>query len=401
MTMEFRDHPEPPATPAPVQFVSDSSRGRNNTKQDIVIHSHIVSGLTPRRPEMESYTSHARSVAQTSSDGRLSLPPSRSPSPSPPQSPILRSHRPRPISAISLPDHHHHAALRRPPIVSEGRWSYDRERMPASPVSSRAGSKPETPLSEHDREIFEEAFSQPSRPPSSILVESRASSRPPSIILNGPTELGWSHAPGDIHPFKLIPTAAVPSTGPPNHDHYHEHHRDLEQYGHHQEKSTPYPQPPQDGKHHRTRPAYHILTEEEMEMLSHPPPIHPPMTMTPSASPPSSRPSTPRPLATKQQQQQRSTSPQTSPRNSATFNDEDVLQQKHEQQEKKHLDNSVEGRPGDGNNTTTKDDSGCFGGRCSITPARQIAGTFGAWFIGMAMPITFGLLTGCIGAGCR
>ncbi|KAK4139527.1 uncharacterized protein C8A04DRAFT_15785 [Dichotomopilus funicola] len=293
---------------------------------------------------MESYTSHARSVAQTSSDGRLSLPPSRSPSPSPPQSPILRSHRPRPISAISLPDHHHHAALRRPPIVSEGRWSYDRERMPASPVWSRAGSKPETPLSEHDREIFEEAFSQPSRPPSSILVESRASSRPPSIILNGPTELGWSHAPGDIHPFKLIPTAA--------------------------EKSTPYPQPPQDGKHHRTRPAYHILTEEEMELLSHPPPIHPPMTMTPSASPPSSRPSTPRPLATKQQHQQRSTSPQTSPRNSATFNDED-------------------------------DDSGCFGGRCSITPARQIAGTFGAWFIGMAMPITFGLLTGCIGAGCR
>jgi hypothetical protein len=56
-------------------------------------------------------------------------------------------------------------------------------------------------------------------------------------------------------------------------------------------------------------------------------------------------------------------------------------------------------RPDDDNE---KDKARCMG-LCEITPARQIGGRFGAWFMGMATPITFGLVSACVAAvaGCR
>ncbi|KAK4038845.1 hypothetical protein C8A01DRAFT_17099 [Parachaetomium inaequale] len=276
-----------------------------------------------------SYTPHVRSSSRTSWDGRVHhdvpLPAGRTPSPSPPQSPARRSNRPRPLSAISLPDH----AFSRPTVLAD-RWSYDRERMPSSPHSSRPG----TPVSDH--EAFEIAFSRPA----STFIESRPSSRPQSILLSASTDLGYSHTPS-TPTLRLIP--------PPDSD------RESQRLG-----------KPQD------RQSYHLLTSEEMEMLSRPPPLHPPMTASPPPTPsPAPSPGAPTPKLTNE----------ISRLGPPIQRGQDYTQ------------------PDDGNE---KDKARCMG-LCEIAPARQIGGRFGAWFMGMVTPITFGLVSACVAtvAGCR
>ena len=261
-----------------------------------------------------SYTSHIRSSSRVSWDGRLAdAPVDRTRSPSPARSPARRHDRPRPLSAISLPDHSYVG-----PTPLADRWSYDRERMPSSPPSLQ-GSRPGTPLTGH--EVFEAAFSRPA----STFIESRPPSRPPSILPTALTDLSSLHTPS-TPVLRLVPP---PDTG------------------------TESQQRPEQER--LKRQSYHVLTSEEMDMLSHPPPPHPPMSASPVVSQ-----STPKIGNEKAQHHSRA---------------ED------RQEEEKS-------RPG------------CMG-MCEIATAKWVGGKFGAWFMGMAIPLTFGLATRCLADGCR
>lgn len=296
----------------------------------------------PSHLETSSYANHARSSSRTSWDGvRVPLPTSHTPPQSPPQSPRLRSsNRPRPPSVISLPDH----VLGRP-IALPDRWSYDRERMPSPPPANH-GSRPGTPLS--DWGALEAAFSRPA----STLIESRSSSRPPSILLNGSTELGgYSHA-ASTPTLRLQP--------PPFGD-------------------NAYPQQQQEQQRQQQpsnkRQSYHLLTPEELELLAHPPPLQAPMAASPQRSPPHSRP------------QSRSHTPL--PGSPAT------------QPQAQHRPHTATNNNDDSDSTDTNQKESRCTSLCELTPARQICGRFGAWLVGMAIPITFTAVTGCLLGVCR
>ncbi|KAH6846990.1 hypothetical protein B0I37DRAFT_374061 [Chaetomium sp. MPI-CAGE-AT-0009] len=288
-----------------------------------------------------SYTAHARSSSRTSWDGvRVPRPASRTPPQSPPRSPALRSsNRPRPLSAISLPDH----SLDRPTALPN-RWSYDRERMPSPPPPAR-GSRPGTPLS--DWEALEVAFSRPA----STLIESRSSSRPPSLLLSD--QGGHSHSAS-------TPTLRV-----------------------HPPPLGENPQQHLQGQHSKPRQPYHLLTAEEMELLAHPPPLQPPMTASPqSPQSPQSPHSSTTPLADSTAPPKHPTRPKTSPN----------------QQLQPHTTTTNTTNNNINENENEKE-SRCTN-LCELTPARQICGGFGAWVVGMAVPVTFAAVSGCLGV-CR
>ncbi|KAH6623922.1 hypothetical protein F5144DRAFT_606380 [Chaetomium tenue] len=308
----------------------------------------------PSHLDAGSYTNHARSSSRTSWDGvRVPLPASHSPPQSPPRSPRLRaSHRPRPPSVVSLPDH----ALGRP-IGLPDRWSYDRERMPSPPPAAR-GSRPGTPLS--DWEPLEAAFSRPA----STLIESRSSSRPPSILLSASTELGGHSHTASTPTLRLHP--------PPFGDS---------------------PQEQQQQPNHRH--SYHLLTPEEMELLAHPPPLQRPMTASPQ-SPPHSPQHSPSPSPRHSPSHTPSpgdstttTTPTTTPKHPP--NTTQQAQQPHPYNENDNDDNESE---------PSHKPSRCTN-LCELTPGRQVCGQFGAWLVGMALPITFGAVTGCLLGFCR
>jgi hypothetical protein len=115
------------------------------------------------------------------------------------------------------------------------------------------------------------------------------------------------------------------------------------------------------------RQSYHLLTSEEMEMLSHPPPAHSPMSIS------SSRPASP--VGSK-------------PKLTSEISHLGPPRQTHHD----HIHPEDE----------EKDRPGCLG-LCEISTARQIGATFGGWFMGVVIPVTSGLVTGCVAAvtGCR
>ena len=285
----------------------------------------------PSHLRASSYTAHGRSSSRVAWDGRVSVLANHTPSHTPPQSPRLHSIRPRPLSAISLPDH----SIGRPTVLAD-RWSYDRERMPSPPPGPH-GSRPGTPMSEH--EAFETTFSRPA----SIFTESRSSSRPQSILLSGPTDPGYPHTPS-TPTLRIIPPP--PDSG-----------RESQQLS-----------------EHSHRHSYHLLTSEEMEMLSRPPPAQRAMSATASES--------------------ASSSPGSStPNNSG---EPSHLDPKHK--DERHA------RPQNNDNKEADEAKpGCCG-LCELSTAKLISGKFGAWFVGTAIHATFGAVVGCIVAltvGCR
>ncbi|KAK3905508.1 hypothetical protein C8A05DRAFT_41563 [Staphylotrichum tortipilum] len=274
------------------------------------------SGVSRRPSHLRaaSYTSHIRSSSRISWDGRVAdAPADRTRSPSPARSPARRRDRPRPISAISLPDHSYIG-----PTPLADRWSYDRERMLSSPPSLR-GSRPSTPVS--GNEAFEAAFSRPA----STFIESRPPSRAPSILPTASPDLSSFHTPS-APTLRVVPPADTGS-------------------GSQQEPLK--------------RQSYHMLTSEEMEMLSRPPPPHPPMSASPGVS--------------------------QSPSLSAPNIGSEKTQTHNHPEDSKDQDQS---KPG------------CMG-ICEIATAKRMGGIFGAWFMGMVIPLTFGLVTRCLAGGCR
>lgn len=320
---------------------SDNDNTRKHTR-----YSRQANGRVSRQPShlRAGYASHIRSTSRVSWDGRVALPDadSRTHSPSPPHSPVRRSHRPRPLSAISVPEH----SFGRPTVLTD-RWSYDRERMP-----SPHGSRPGTPTPRSERQSFEAGFSRPA----SIFTESRPSSRPPSILL---TDMSSS--------IQLPSTPTLRVMPPPDPGH---------------EGNKP-------GKKLKEEP-YHLLTSEELEMLSHPPPLHPPMSASPLTTPPTSPWASP--LA----------SPATSPLASPVWRAPKLSSEISRLGPPKQ---KVPGHASPGPHESEEEHdkkSGCMG-ICEIATARRIGGTFGAWFMGMVIPVTFGLVTGCVAAvtGCK
>jgi hypothetical protein len=284
----------------------------------------------PSHLRASSYTAYEPSSSRVAWDGRVSVSANHTPSHSPPQSPVLRSIRPRPLSAISLPNH----STGRPTVLAD-RWSYDRERMPSPPPGSH-GSRPGTPMSEH--EAFETTFSRPA----STFTESRPSSRPQSILLSGPTDPSYPHTTS-TPTLRVIPP-------PPDSDRGSQR---LSEHSH--------------------RHSYHLLTSEEMEMLSRPPLAQRPMSATPLESP--------------------SPSPGSStPNNSG---EPSHLDPKHKDERHARPENNDEGMK--------EAKPGCCG-LCELSTAKLISGKFGAWFVGTAIHATFGAMVGCIVAltvGCR
>ncbi|KAK4153646.1 hypothetical protein C8A00DRAFT_15164 [Chaetomidium leptoderma] len=333
-----------PLTPTHARPSSYHFQGLDNNADDDTTRHTIDSarddGRVLQRPShlrTGGYTSHMRSSSRISWDGRARVPSSRTPSPSsspPPspspgspsrhQSPVRRSNRPRPSSTISLPEH----SFGRPTGLPD-RWSYDRERMPSPPPAPH-GLRPGSPLGEH--EALEVAFSRPA----STFMSSPASSRPQSILLSASTDLGCSQTPS-------TPTLRVTIAPPAC------------------EGESSQQQRPQSKEH-----AYHLLSSEEMEMLSRPPPTQPPMT--PSPSPGAAAVSTPK---LTHEISRLGPPKQNTP-------------------------------PPDDSDEKKEDKPGCLG-LCEIATARQFGGKFGAWFMGMVIPVTFGLVTGCVAAatGCR
>ncbi|KAL2196618.1 hypothetical protein P885DRAFT_78344 [Corynascus similis CBS 632.67] len=280
----------------------------------------------PSRPRGGSpgYTSHVRSASGTIWDG----------SPSPlPQPRVRRSNKPRPSSATSFPDYR--TLEYGSPAVFPDRWSYDRKRMP-SPSPPRAlsapSSRPGTPAVSDYGDISDTGFSRPA----STFIGSRPSSRRPSLVPSSSVELT------DINPSAATsstPTVKVMPPPPPV-------------YGDSQDK-------PQLSPHFQR--SCHLLTDEEMEMLSHPPPTQSPMTAS-SLSPP--------------------------PPSSSFDKQESVLP--------KPANNGRRNHPGrNGGGGEFKVRPGCMG-MCHIAPAQAVLGKFGAWLMGVVLPVSFGLLTGCL-----
>ncbi|AEO55804.1 hypothetical protein MYCTH_2299998 [Thermothelomyces thermophilus ATCC 42464] len=289
------------------------------------------------------YTTHIRSASRTTWDGRAPLPRSRSPSPphAPAQSRL--SNPPRPSSAISLPNHH--AAEHGRPTVLADRWSYDRERMPPPPPAPR-DSRPGTPgTPASDPDASDTGFSRPA----STLIESQTPSRQQSGFFNF---MNGSAEPNDSPP--------LPS--------------DFDQRGQH---LSPH-----------LRQSCHILTDEEMEMLARPPPPHPPMTAP-------SRPSSPG--------RDRGACGSAAPGHSSESTSAVAPPEPPQPREGvgRHLNrNSVNSHGSDHSRDVRPS---CLG-MCDIAPVRPVLGKFGAWFMGVVTPVSFGLLTGCLAStisGCR
>lgn len=319
-------------TPATQGFDNDDNR---HTTHDRRIPLQPLHPLEPQPPA--GYASHIRSSSRTSWDGRLQGHPARSPSPSPPGSPVRRTRLERPYSMCSLPDHH---APVRPVLTS--RWSYDRERMPSPPLmphgsrpNSRPNSRPPSPLSEAS--VF--PFSRPA----SIFIESRPGSRPPSIIINTPADQGYSCTASTptlrVHP----PAADGKSDATPW-----------------QDGSGSEPGSARHSRQFRDSHPYHELTSAELDMLSRPPPT-PTAPVTPILSPPMPAPN-------------------------MKFMKSAADLGPHEPKTK-----------GQDSDNETREPRGCCG-LCDISTARCIGGTFGGWFMGTLIPVTFALVTGCITA---
>ncbi|KXX75601.1 hypothetical protein MMYC01_206568 [Madurella mycetomatis] len=251
-------------------------------------------------------------------------------------------HRARRRSAISLPDH---GTLGRPTVLS-GRWSYDHERMP-SPPPGPLGSGPSTPISQE--------FAFPSSRPASTFIESESSSRPQSAIIDDPVDVSFSYT-ASTPTLKVIPP---PPDSPAD-------------------SSSPFQQPASLGRINRQRlrqddDAYHILTSAELEMLSRPPPTSPPP------------------------------SPRTGPVEEPL---EAHAHQRRQRQSK--TDNRRRSLSRLGNNGNSDSDfeadvkPGCLG-LCELATGKMMVGKLGAWLMGTLIPITFGLVTGCIATatGCR
>ncbi len=321
MSPQATVHPDAGFEGRPVrpQHARSRSQGLDSYRDDgnkqNTRYSGPVGRRVSRRPShlRAGYSSHIRSASMSSWDGRVAMPSSRTPSPSPPHSPVWRSNRPRPLSAASLPDH----TLGRPTVLTD-RWSYDRERMP-SPHSSRPG----TPRSEHESSG---AISRPT----STFIESRSSSRPPFIRME--TDIDCSPVPSTPPILKISP----PLVGDPG---------------------------TQQQEQKSNRQSYHLLTSEEMDLLS-----HPPMSTQPSAPPPMTA----------------------TPKLSNEVSRLGPPKQK------------GQGHSHAGDSKEHESKLGCMG-LCEIATARSIGGKFGAWFMGMVIPITFGLVTGCVAAvaGCK
>ncbi|GAB1313764.1 hypothetical protein MFIFM68171_03974 [Madurella fahalii] len=331
-------------TRSPSPELSDDIDGTRHTCPE------RVTGRVSRLPShlRSGYASHLRSSSRTSWDGKtpaLTTPAARTRSPSP----VRDSHQARPRSAISLPDH----TLSRPTILSD-RWSYDRERMPSPPPPPH-GSGPSTPMSQE--------FGFPSSRPASTFIESQPPSRPHSAILDGLVDASFSYT-ASTPTLRVIPP---PSDGPADSAYAFQHPDSLDQENRQRLRQD--------------NDAYHILTSAELEMLSHPPPTSPP---------PSPR-----------------TGPDEEPLKGGARTREQQEQQQQQQQRQKS-DHRRRSRSRFGNHGASDRESeadvrpGCLG-LCELATAKRMVGTFGAWLMGTLIPITFGLVTGCIAAatGCR
>ncbi|KAL2265920.1 hypothetical protein VTJ83DRAFT_5272 [Remersonia thermophila] len=349
--------------------------------------------LPTRRPShlrATSYTPGLRSRSRLSWDGQQPFPQSsfsRTPSPSPSRSPLRHALRePRPVSTIGVPGYYHHDARGRPTVVTD-RWSYDRERMPSPPPLpppaayaysvSAASSRPGTPASPGEHGGFASR-------PASTLAGSAPPSRPHSAVFAVADHTPGTHTPT---PTPTLTLRILPPEEPPS--------RPKE------------PLKPQ---------AYHVLTNEELDLLSRPPPLHPPMTASPPARPPSSSSAARCPY---------DTTPEASTPIGAFAPDSTGTPCSSSQ-----LGGGGGGGGGGDGEAETKEHrqpcpgdrtrphehqhpaltasepippGGCCGGLCEFATARAVGGKFGAWLLGMAIPLTFKAVSGCLVAvlGCR
>ncbi|KAK4239537.1 hypothetical protein C8A03DRAFT_14096 [Achaetomium macrosporum] len=332
----------------------------NNTTTDRI---HAGKGNWNKSPDSSHmpapYASHLRESSRTSWDGGLPQPASRTPSPSPPQSPTRRRYQPpQGLSAVSLPDHSRRSFESLRPTVLADRWSYDRERMPSPPPPRSHISRPgtPTPLSEQDGDVSEFGFSRPA----STLTASRPSSRPQSIVLDTTS----TDPAGSPHNRPSSPTLMV--TPPPDSSSAPEQYSDL--------KGDQLPQ-------RLGRRSFHSLTTAEMEILSHLPPAHPPMSASSSRLPSRS----PEVVASPNSQQSGYSKELTSPA----------------PEKQRNVRRDDEG--GDGEEEDEMTGRGCCLGLCEIGTAQRIGGTCGAWLMGTLLPIGFGTLLKFVGhifAGC-
>lgn len=284
------------------------------------------------------YTSRLRWDTRTSWDGRA-----RSPSPSP----VRRGQLERPRSAISLPDH-----TRGRPTVLSDRWSYDHERMPSAPPRSRSPS-PATPIS--------------SRPASVTPTESRPPSRPQSATADDdPCGTSFSYS-ASTPTLKVIPPPAD-SDGPAD-----------SPYPFH----GPAPLSQTDGQHRREHrhkhdgdgdgdDDYHILTTAELEILAHPPPTSPPS---------------------------RGSSKEPRDGGSSIHPDRRQVQEHTKSEKSRHRSSEIYGNGnGDGDHDGEGDARpGCLG-LCELATVKSVGSNFCAWLMGIVIPVTSGLVTGCIAA---
>ncbi|KAK4120978.1 hypothetical protein N657DRAFT_132251 [Parathielavia appendiculata] len=329
--------------PARPRHTRSRSQGSDNTRRsnaDNGPNSQTIQGVGQSQGSIfrrlthlraESYTSHIRSDSRTSWDGTTV--PSRTPSPSPSQSPVRRNHRPRPLSVVTLPGH----SPVRPAVIAD-RWSYDRERMP---------SRPPTPLHVSNDEGTGVASSP--RPASTTVTDSGPSSRAESIPLSASTADRLS-SPA----LTLIP--------PPPPD-----------FGESQEPKGKF------------RQSCHLLTSEEMEMLSHPPPPPSPMSAKRPLASPSSPPSPPPPgvpPASLKPNQKPVNETSSSPLGAPPHQKGDQLLPVH----RRHMVGDLD-----------KDRPGCLG-LCEILTAQRIGATFGGWFMGVVMPLATGFVNRCVAA---
>ncbi|KAL1839544.1 hypothetical protein VTJ49DRAFT_1407 [Mycothermus thermophilus] len=321
-----------------------------------------------------SYTPGLRARSRLSWDGQRPLPQnssSRTPSPSPPPSPIRHAtRRPRPASAISLPDYYHHDARGRPTIVTD-RWSYDRERMPSPP---------------------------PLRPPAAYAYSVSAASSRPGTPVSIAEHAGFSSRPASTH-IDSAPPSRPHSAVFPVADHT---------------PNTPTLRivPPEESQNHQKEPLksqpYHILTSEELDLLSRPPPLHPAMTASPLSRPPS--------LSSASQTPDDTTTGASTPTAASKLAISETTSPSWQLRgEGRETDTKEHQQPCPDNCTKPHEHhyaapglepippGGCCGGLCEFATAKVVGGKFGAWLLGMAIPVTFRVVSGCLSAvfGCR
>ncbi|KAL2159047.1 hypothetical protein VTH06DRAFT_2806 [Thermothelomyces fergusii] len=226
------------------------------------------------------------------------------------------------------------------PTALADRWSYDRERMPSPPPAPR-GSRPGTPAGDRDG-----SETRPSRPTSTLGVSPASSTAPSGLFDRN------SSADLDDSPLQFS---------------------DFDQVGQH---LSPH-----------LRRSCHILTDEEMEMLARPPLAHPPMTA-------SSRPASP----DSERDAYKPAAPGRGPESTCGIHLPKPFPSKEDLGGRLDRHGVIHG--GD---HSLDVGPGCLGS-CDIAPARAILGKFGAWLMGVVMPVSFGLLTGCLTStisGCR